>query len=82
MIVASGAGRDGAPLLVLGLSAENLRRLPNDEPILKDLRPYGLELKVLIFSEETEEKMAAAIQELIGPETRVHTDPRLFGGSD
>jgi hypothetical protein len=34
------AGTPGKPVLILGLQAENMRRLANDEPIRQDLAQY------------------------------------------
>ena len=37
MLIAASTTKDGRKLLVLGLQAENMRRLLNDEPIYKRL---------------------------------------------
>lgn len=44
--------------LIFGLSAENLRRLTNGEPIVINLKDVGLEeRKILITYGETEDKI-------------------------
>jgi hypothetical protein len=51
------------PTIVLGLSAENVRRLQEDKPILIDLAELGLpSQRVLIFTGTTEAEMAAELQ--------------------
>jgi hypothetical protein len=57
-------GRGGEPpVVVLGLSAANIRKLQEDKPILLDLAVLGLpSQKVMIFTGETEAKMAAELQ--------------------
>ena len=37
MLIAAGTTKDGRKLLIVGLQAENLDRLLNDQPIYKDL---------------------------------------------
>lgn len=47
---------DGRPLLILGLSGENMTRLMADEPIRIDLAPLGLpDITVLVVGGRTEE---------------------------
>lgn len=61
----------GIHLLGLGLSAMNLTKLKGGKPIDMDLRSMGIKLKICIFYGETEEKMAADLQDLIGPDTEI-----------
>jgi hypothetical protein len=72
--------RDGKPvhLVVIGLSHRNLAALKDGRPIPIDGAEVGVPgVEVLIFSGETEQAMAREMQELIGPATKVHIDPRL-----
>jgi hypothetical protein len=56
VIKAAGATPDGFPLVVFGLSGENVTRLMAGEPILVDLRELGLPPgRVLIAGGRTEE---------------------------
>lgn len=58
MIKAVGT-HDGKPMLMIGLSGENVTRLMADEPIKFDCADLGLpELVVVIFGGRTEESMA------------------------
>ncbi len=86
MLVAVGKSEGNDPrrrICLLGLSAENIIRLQQDQPIRIDLGKYGIpDLDLLIWAGNTEEEMGDMIKELIGPETKVHIDPRLYGGSD
>lgn len=55
MIKAAGTTGDGRPLLVIGLSGENMTRLMANEPILFDAADLGLpEMRVLIVGGRTE----------------------------
>lgn len=58
MIKATGTHRDGRPVLVIGLSAENVRRLQAGNPILFDARELGLDHWVTIIAGETEAALA------------------------
>lgn len=56
MIKAAGQAGDGTPLLILGLSAENMARLLSDQPISFDLAELGLPpARVVIVGGQTEE---------------------------
>jgi hypothetical protein len=56
MIKAVGRTGDGTPLLILGLSAENVKRLMNDKPITFNLSEVGLEsMQVAIIGGPTEQ---------------------------
>lgn len=53
----------GQPLLVIGLSAENCRRLLLGQPIPFDTAPLGLPpMRVLICGGQTEEAIAADLR--------------------
>lgn len=69
--------RTDGPLYAFGLSAGNVRRLKAGEPIAVDLSPMGGRGRILIFYGATERQMMAELREFIGPETKVHVDPRL-----
>jgi hypothetical protein len=78
---AGGTKDDGKPfhLVILGLSHMNLARLKEGKPIDIDATDVGLPegTRIMIFSGETEQSMARELQALIGPDTKVHIDPRL-----
>ena len=61
MIKATGQDEDGKPVLLLGLSYRNLKRLQADEPIAFDASPYGYPGRIIIFAGPTEEAMARQI---------------------
>jgi hypothetical protein len=42
MLLASSTAKNGRKVLVLGLEAENIKRLVNDQPIRKDLGAEGV----------------------------------------
>jgi hypothetical protein len=62
-------------LIVLGLSKENRKRLDMGQPIFIERKTHGLaipeNLKICIFSGETEETMKKQFADLIGPTTIV-----------
>lgn len=60
MIKAAGT-HDGRPLIILGLSHENLARLVADEPILFDATTLGFDGNVLIVAGKTEDDIAASL---------------------
>ncbi len=63
MIKAVGATGDGQPLLVLGLSGENMTRLMAKEPIVLDLDTLGLPgVRVLIVGGRTEDDILADLR--------------------
>jgi len=62
MIKATGGTKDGVPLLLLGLSRENTRRLHDNQPIrvrVDHLDPRLPPLEIVLFAGETEEEMMA-----------------------
>lgn len=74
---------DGQTLVIFGLSKENIRRIQADEPIMVELEQWNLPgVKVMIFAGDTEESMATELAALIGPDTKVSVDDRLFKGGD
>lgn len=60
-----------------GLSERNIQLLKQGKPILIDLSELGGDGNVTIFYGKTEQDMGREIAEFIGPETKVHIDPRL-----
>jgi hypothetical protein len=59
MIKGRGQTKSGEPLLLIGLSHENLSRLVADEPIVFDTGPLGLPaMKVAIMAGKTEAEIA------------------------
>jgi hypothetical protein len=77
VIVAFSPDASPRPLLILGLSAENVRRLVDeDDPILKHgLDRYGVPCDVLIFAGSTEEQMAELLQREFGAQRINEEDP-------
>jgi hypothetical protein len=67
-------------LLMIGLSFGNLdkfRAAPGDTYIRIDGKEMGLPVDVLLFSGMTEQEMQAMMARFIGPDTKVHIDPKL-----
>lgn len=65
MIKASGGGADGTPFLLLGLSAENCRRLVAGQPITvraDHVDPRLPVLNVIVVGGATEESIAAELR--------------------
>jgi hypothetical protein len=65
MIKATGGTTDGTPMIWLGLSRENTRRLHADEPIrirTDHVDPRLPPLEIVLFAGETEEEMAATLK--------------------
>lgn len=67
----------GVPVVVLGLSGENMARLMADEPIVVQVAELGLKpMKILIVGGRTEEAIAAKLAEQFGqPRTTVRQEP-------
>lgn len=77
MIRITADGKDG-PLVILGLSKENIRRLQQGKPISVPAGgDLGLNKQIVIFTGDSEQAMLNDLRPLIGPESRVHVDPRL-----
>jgi hypothetical protein len=71
---------NGRTMLMLGLSFKNLdkfRAEAGDTYIKIDGKEMGLPIDVLLFSGETEAHLAQLVEKGIGPDTIVHTDPKL-----
>jgi hypothetical protein len=67
-------------LLMIGLSFGNLdkfRAEPGDTYIKVEGKELHLPIDVLIFSGETEAHMQKMMSHVIGPDTKVHIDPKL-----
>lgn len=59
MIKATGSTADGKPLLIIGLSGENMTRLMTDEPIHINAANLGLpDMTILIVGGRTEADIA------------------------
>lgn len=80
-MTAGGELENGKPfsLIILGLSHRNLAQLKEGHPIDIDGTEVGLPagFRIVIFSGETEQKMAREVADLVGPKTEVRIDPRL-----
>jgi hypothetical protein len=78
MLTARSELEDGRTLLVFGLSAENIRRLQEGQPIRVTQTSHGQavpeNLVVVMFAGDTEGTMEADLRKyrLIGPETVVN----------
>lgn len=82
MIKALCTARDGRDILLIGLSHANLDRLRQDGTkgcIKIDGKLMGLSVDLLITAADTEAHIVDALSDLIGPETKLHIDPRLKG---
>jgi hypothetical protein len=66
VIKATGRAGDGRPLLVLGLSGENVTRLTAGEPMSLDLRDVGMRLHVLVVYGRTEDDIAGDLKTHLG----------------
>lgn len=70
MIKAPGRTGDGRPLLLLGLSGENMTRLMNDEPIVIETDQLGHafaglpELVIVVVGGRTEDDIAKTLNAL------------------
>jgi hypothetical protein len=79
-MIKATATMNGRKTLVIGLSFGNLdkfRAEPGDTFIKIDGRPMELPIDVLIFSGSTEAHMTEMMRHSIGPDTKVHIDPKL-----
>lgn len=77
MFRATADGKNG-PLAILGLSAENVKRLQAGQPIHVPAKSeIGLNKGLILFYGETEHQMMNEIRALIGPDTKAHIDPKL-----
>jgi hypothetical protein len=80
MIKATVTTQKGRTQLMVGLSFGNLdkfRAKPGDTFIKIDGEEMGLPIDVVIFSGETEAHMQAILAPAIGPDTKLHIDPKL-----
>lgn len=77
MFRATADGKDG-PLAILGLSAENVKRLKAGQPIhVRQNSEIGLNKGLVIFYGESEHQMMNQMRPMIGPDTKAHVDSRL-----
>jgi hypothetical protein len=74
MIKARGEGKDGRPVLILGLSHGNIGALVSGRPIKFDAKPYGFDGEILIFAGKDEKEMGDVIRS-IDPEVPTFNDP-------
>lgn len=80
MVIAKAEMHDGRQLVLIGLSAENVRRLQAGQPIRLDTAELNIApgdtIGILaIHYAETEEKFYEAMGDLIGPDTIVRGTP-------
>lgn len=74
MITGKGT-HDGKPMLLMGLSGENVTRLMAGDPIVLDGAKVGFDnLTVVVIGGRTENEMAAAltVHGFITPTTNIH----------
>jgi hypothetical protein len=67
-------------LLVIGLSYGNLNKFlaePGETFIKIDGKEIGISMDIIIFSGRTEAHLADIMKNTIGPDTKVHIDPKL-----
>jgi hypothetical protein len=75
--------KNGNQIFMLGLSRENINRLQQDKPIHIKKYTHGEGVPegwdIVLFFGETEQEMQKMFVKhgMIGPETKVHIDPRL-----
>lgn len=77
MIKAIAKMNDGRPMLMLGLSGENMTRLMANEPIQIDVGSLGAdlpELVIVLLGGQTEAGIQRDLAPLIGPGTAVRHD--------
>lgn len=68
MIKAILRDKDGQPVILLGLSGENMTRLMADEPISINLTELGLPpLRILLMGGRTEAVIADQLEQRFGP---------------
>lgn len=81
MFKAFATDKQGKPLYILGLTATNVERMNAGDPVLVDLselNKVGLHPgRVIIYTGESEQAMAADLGDFVGPDTRITVDPRL-----
>jgi hypothetical protein len=80
MIKATAIGPNDEKILYIGLSFGNLdkfRAQPLDTVIKIEGKEVGCDHDILIFSGATEEQMMDMMTSGIGPQTKLHIDPRL-----
>lgn len=65
MLKGSGTTSDGRPVLVVGLSSENIRRLQVGQPIYFDMAEVGITGQCLIFTGPSEQAMADALAPML-----------------
>lgn len=81
MMIARADNEDGEMLLLLGLSNENLRRLVMGQPMNISRATHGDGIpekwRIVIMYGKTEQDMQRDLGDMIGPDTKIHRDPRL-----
>ena len=82
MIIGRGEWKEGdGPVLILGMSHENIARLLKGEPILLSRETHGDGIpdgwKIFILVGKTEEDLAKMLKPAIDDQTQIFRDPRL-----
>jgi predicted alpha/beta-fold hydrolase len=80
MINATATMPDGRTLLILGLSFGNLNKFltePGDTFIKVNGTLMDLPIDVLLFSGRNEAHLMELMKDTIGPNTKVHIDPKV-----
>jgi hypothetical protein len=79
-MIKATAEMDGRTVVMLGLSFGNLdkfRAEPGETYIRIDGKEMNLPFDILLFSGETEMKLMEMVSSFIGPDTKVHIDPKM-----
>jgi hypothetical protein len=67
----------GTTQLLFGLTEGNIKKMKQGQPVSMDLTDMGLPgVTIGIFYGRDERAMMAELQEFIGPETKIHIDPK------
>lgn len=78
MIKFATMGKNG-PLVGLGVSRENIRRLTAGRPILVQMKELGGQGDIMIFFGEDEEDLKRQIEPMMGPKTKTIDKSRPEG---
>jgi hypothetical protein len=80
-VIIARATEGGEEMLILGLSAKNLEKLKEGKPMYLTSKTHGEGIpagwRIMIFTGKDEQTMAHTMKPFIGPETKIHKDPRL-----
>ena len=66
MLKAQLVSDEGDSLLVLGIDKENVKRLKEGDPIYFDLKPYGLNGKLLLYYGKDTNELKQILEDKLG----------------